>query len=113
MKYLDVSVLTTPAVPGSWNEGIDCTAGGVTATHAQKLVVPCEDGYLTLEDVTERGYKILELQKSLVQGAPGHFTPEGVTRHTMFGGNYVTTSDSRFRRAYGWSPIAVHDRIEL
>ena len=30
----------------------------------------------------------------------------------MFGGNYVTSSDSRFNEATGGQPIAVHDRFE-
>ncbi len=109
MKYLPVSVLATRS---DGMCGGDSSNGGVSATHYDKLVVPCEDGYLSLDDVTERGYVILELQAPLVQGAPGSFVPQGEEAHTMFGGNYVTTSDSRFRRAYGWSPIALHDRVE-
>jgi len=110
MKYLPVTVLTQ--APGGMFDNSDCTNGGVSKTHSQDLVVPCEDGFLTLEDVTERGLVILELEKSAVAGAPGHFVPKGETAQTMFGGNYITTSDSRFRRAYGWSPIALHDRVE-
>lgn len=103
MKYLPVSVYTS---------GRDCTNGGVTHTHSDNIVVPMEDGYLSLDDVTERGYAILELEASALRGAPPHFKPEGEKRWTMFGGNYVSTSDSRFKRKYGYSPIAVHDRIE-
>ena len=35
----------------------------------------------------------------------------GETRHTMFGGNFVWSSDSRFRRI-SEGPIQIHDRIE-
>jgi hypothetical protein len=111
MKYLPVDVLTTKS-DFQFSGDSDCTNGGVTATHYDNLVVPCEEGYLTLEDVTERDYIILELEESGVRGAPGHFVPKGEESWTMFGGNYVTTSDSRFRKQYGWSPIAVHDRVE-
>ena len=112
MKYLPIQVLTSAYDPASMFNDSDCTNGGVSKTHPGKLCVPCEDGYLSAEDVEERGYIILELEKSAVGGAPGHFVPKGETAWTMFGGNYITTSDSRFRRAYGWSPIALHDRVE-
>ena len=104
MKYLPVSVLSTA--------GIDCTANGITSTHADNIVVPMEDGFLTQEDIDNGGYKVLEIQASRVQGYPQTFKQAGETRWTMFGGNYVTTSDSRFGKKYGHSPIAVHDRIE-
>jgi len=103
MKYLPVSVYTN---------GSDCTMNGVSFTHADKLVVPCEDGFLSLDDVTDRGYAILELEDSNLRGAPPHFKQAGRKGWNMFGGNYVSTSDSRFSRKYGWSPIAVHDRYE-
>ena len=109
MKYLPVSVLSTKS---DGMAGNDSTNGGVSSTHYDKLCVPVEDGYLTLDDVTERGYIILELQKPAIAGAPGQFVPKGESAWTMFGGNYITTSDSRFRKAYGWSPIAIHDRVE-
>jgi hypothetical protein len=39
-------------------------------------------------------------------------TNNGVTSDTMFGGNFVYTTDSRFKELYGSNPIHVHDRIE-
>ena len=100
-RYLPVSVYRSA--------GSDCTLGGVTATDEPYLVVPCPDGHVTEEDVADRGYTVL---------VPGHkggllnFTPEGVEGWSMMGGNFVYTSDSRFSRLYGSSPIAVHDRFE-
>jgi len=40
-----------------------------------------------------------------------HCEPINQTGNSMAGGNYVTTSDSRFRELSAY-PIAVHDRIE-
>jgi hypothetical protein len=41
MRYLPVNVLSTVGYP-------DCTNGGVSFTHPQKLVVECEHGSLSL-----------------------------------------------------------------
>ena len=104
MNYLPVNVYTH-ADPFFG----DCTNGGVTADPKAKLVVPCADGHFTAEDVRDRGYTIL------VPGEKGgriNFVPEGVEGWTMFGGNFVYTSDSRFSRAYSDAPVHVHDRVE-
>ena len=103
MNYLPVDV---------YNSGYDCTNGGVTATHANKLVVPCQSGHITEQEVEARGYIVLELQPAKVQGYPGSFKPRGDERWLMFGGNFVYTSDSRFSETYGPHPIKVHDRYE-
>ena len=105
MKYLPVFVL-------SQVNSADCSAGGVTYTNPDKLVVPCEDGFLSEADVAARGYVVLELMEPAFADCPPRFQPKGIEGWNMFGGNYVHTSDSRFRRAYGWHPIAVHDRVE-
>ena len=99
MNYLPVTVLT--------EGGYDCSCNGVTVTHAKKLVVPCEDGHLSEEDVEKRGYVVLELGVILKSI---HFKQPG--KRGMFGGNFVWSSDSRFGKAYGRQPIHVHDRHE-
>tara|TARA_R110000851_G_scaffold72413_22_gene160517 strand:- start:4708 stop:5028 length:321 start_codon:yes stop_codon:yes gene_type:complete len=104
MKYLPVFVLS--------NSLGDSTNNGISATHERKLVVPCLNGHITADDVVEMGYKVLELRPSAIAGYPSKFAEAGETRWTMFGGNYVTSSDSRFSANYGHSPIAIHDRIE-
>ena len=102
MNYLPVNVYTNNAFSDSSN-------GGVTARMPERLVVPCEDGHISEEDVEKRGYTVLE---------PGvilntlHVKPRGLKGHSMFGGNFIYTSDSRFGKAYGRHPIAVHDRQE-
>jgi hypothetical protein len=38
--------------------------------------------------------------------------PAGEDRWLMFGGNFIWSSDSRFRNEVSEYPIPVHDRIE-
>ena len=101
MNYLSVNVYTS-------GYG-DCSNGGITARQPERLVVPCVDGHLTEENVRDSGYTILVPAE---KGGHANFVQEGEKRWTMFGGNYVCSSDSRFGQAYGRQPIAVHDRIE-
>jgi len=101
MNYLTVEVYRTA--------GIDCTNNGVTSDESNMMVVPCVSGPITAEQAELNEYVIL------VPGTAGnrmHLKPEGVGRHTMFGGNFVYSSDSRFKENYGNKPIHVHDRIE-
>ena len=49
------------------------------------------------------------------RGGAANFVPRalvGTARHTMFGGNFVHSSDARFIEWYGRQPVAVHDRVE-
>ena len=101
MNYLTVEVYRTA--------GIDCTNNGVTSETSQTFVVPCEFGPISSDWAEEREYVILVPGKA---GNRMHVKPEGVGRHTMFGGNFVYSSDSRFKENYGSNPIHVHDRIE-
>jgi len=88
-------------------DGYDCSLNGVTNQNL-KLVVPCPNGHITQEQVDEHGYTVLVVGEA---GGVKHFKP--VTKKwTMFGGNFVYTSDSRFRELYGNAPVKVHDRIE-
>lgn len=104
MRYLRVDVYSC---------GMESTNHGVTDVHRDSLVVPCEEGNYTEEDVIEHGLVVLELQPSAMRGYPPKFVPVCVKgKWTMNGGNFVYTSDSRFGRKYGHQPIAVHDRVE-
>ena len=88
----------------------NCSNKGVTVTHESKLVVPCERGHVTQEDVDKNGYVVLELQRKSADYAC--FKPKGDDRWLMAGGAFVYTSDSRFSKQYGSYPIPVHDRYE-
>ena len=103
-KYLKVFVFTSDLG--------DSTNNGVSYTHKNKLVIPCDRGNYSEDDVAEMGLIALELKPCAVNGRAPHFIPKGETRWAMFGGNFVYTSDSRFSEQYGDSPIKVHDRIE-
>jgi hypothetical protein len=93
----------------------DASNGGVSALVDRAIVVGpgidpvCEAG---------PGDVVLELKPGNVRGTV-KLVPQGVTRWTMFGGNFAYTTDSRLRDAvcaltgsldYGALPI--HDRIE-
>lgn len=92
----------------------DCTAGGVTAKgKSLKLVdqeikapfkVEAGEVYLELERFYSQG-RILFRAIPMVDGHKVH-SENGVT---MFGGNFIYTSDDRFPSDY---PIPVHDRFE-
>ena len=92
--------------------GRDCSLGGVTSNDTYSLYVPVTDGHITLDDIeNDRRPSVI-----LIPGERGgckNFKPEiDDNSHSMFGGNFVYTSDSRFSRAYGHAPVAVHDRFE-
>ena len=100
-RYLPVDVYKV--------DGRDCTNNGVTVQPGVRLVVPCKTGHISAADVAEHGYTVLEPGKA---GNRLHFKPAGAKGWTMFGGNFVYTSDSRFSETYGQCPVHVHDRIE-
>ena len=103
MNYIFVNVL-------SQRDTLDCSLNGVTVT-ARNIVAPCEDGNITKQNAIDYGYTMLELVDKPFPTARDAFKELGETRWTMFGGNYVVSSDSRFMKQYG-GPVAVHDRIE-
>ena len=104
MMYLTVSVYRSDLG--------DCTNGGVTSPdNADALfVVPCEDGFLSDEQLAERD-NVVFLEPAEIMGSL-YFKPRGIEGHSMAGGNFVYTSDSRFRRTYSGQPVRVHDRVE-
>jgi hypothetical protein len=105
MRYLRVDV---------YNCGRDCTNGGVSVMQPDRLVVPCEDGNYTEQDVIDYELVVLVLVPSAMasMGYPSKFQQKGDERWLMFGGNFIYSSDSRFGRKYGHQPLAIHDRYE-
>lgn len=99
-RYLPVTVYR--------NDGPDCTLGGVSSHYGKTLVVPCEDGHITEEDLArDPDYIVMKVGE---KGGARNFVPADATGWMMFGGNFVYTSDSRYSRLYGIHPMAVHDR---
>ena len=107
MKYLPVDVYTH-------SRGVDCSNGGVSATAADRLVVPAVNGYLTEEDVENLEYIVLDLCEINVGGdVSQYFKPAYLSdNRVMSGGAFIFSTDSRFRKIYGDKPIRLHDRVE-
>lgn len=103
----------------------DCSNNGISAGADSLLVWGATlEGYITLDDAVKDPY-ISYPRAVLVPGnLPGlaKIVPWGAflhKRHTMFGGNFAYTSDSRFSRAIEAitgapfsGAVPIHDRIE-
>lgn len=88
----------------------DCTNQGVSQLHDQLVV---QDGDGPFEPSNGNGMIL-----RMASGRPILVPAELADRHTMMGGNYAGTSDSRWSRQLiqlcGYNPgvVAVHDRVE-
>ena len=109
MNYLPVSIYRD-------SDRTDCTNSGVTSPKFDnKFVVECETGHVDANTVEARGYIVLKRVDRNIGGKPYvHLVPVTIPegRWSMFGGNFAYTSDSRFSRAFGGAPVAIHDRVE-
>ena len=92
----------------------DCTCNGVTNRFDRLCVVNVDGPFEPSNDCPA-----VVLKRGALDGIAILRPVEAKSRHTMFGGNYASTSDSRFsnaieaitgQRFYG--AVAVHDRIE-
>lgn len=85
----------------------DCTANGLTANNDQL------DLYYNVTDYTDLPDDALVLIERNIGGQEANYAvPVSIAKSntwSMFGGNFVHTSDSRFP---GNGPISVHDRVE-
>jgi hypothetical protein len=86
----------------------DCTANGLTSRE-DKIFLTSEDDTITGPFEVKEGvdYLVLKKRGDYKYAVPKSILDEGV--HSMMGGNFVWTSDSRFPNSY---PIPVHDRVE-
>ena len=97
------------------NDGQDCTNNGVSANHSRLTVVNVPGPFEPSENAPA-----VKLVKGAFDGCAKIVPVDLEGRHTMFGGNYGATSDSRFSNAlreitgYEWpsSAVAIHDRVE-
>lgn len=94
----------------------DCTANGVTsperAPRGLAILLGVPEGNF-VEDDLPGDLPVLEVRRRVIGGEVYvDAIPLGETRHVMFGGNYLASSDGRFRRHVCQYPISVHDRIE-
>lgn len=110
-KGITIDVLRT--------SGSDCSNDGVSKNN-NSLWVEVEGGYISEEEAIERGYPIMEFGTIKFGGKIFiHLKPKNrKSGSIMMGGNYATTSDSRFGEAvekicgYRHNAIAIHDRVE-
>lgn len=100
MSYLMASVYINSAAM------CDTTNGGVSACRGT-LFVPHPRGNFKESDID----KIAILEYDSTNTCRPLFRPAGKKRG-MFGGNFVYSSDSRFRELYGHNPVPIHDRFE-
>ena len=100
-------------------EGYDCTNGGVTSKFNKVCVTNVEGPF----DPSPDAPAVELVGKSFSFGKSVNLVPVDLLEKkswTMFGGNYATTSDSRFSKAVEkmlgvpfWSgAVPVHDRVE-
>lgn len=107
-----------PRLRGLWVDvfrcatGVDYTNGGPTSTRKSVFLVGIPDGTELADDVDARDvFRIVHRTisgRQYVHAEPA--VPSGGRR--MFGGNFLWTHDSRFRRTVCENPIQVHDREE-
>lgn len=101
----------------------DCTAGGESSYVKGFTVVNCDGPFEPSEDYPAA----VIVKQKFGFGCSLKLVPESKVDHggTMFGGNYASTSDSRFGQAcrdligdkdlgnmYGLGAIPIHDRVE-
>jgi len=109
LKGLHVSILRSDS---------DCTANGVTSAARgaqQALLLGIEDGIYDEADAQrhlDRGDVVLVIERRRF-GTEVYVTakPWGEKRQCAAGGNFVYTTDSRFRSGVCAYPISVHDHI--
>ncbi|MBA3921284.1 MAG: hypothetical protein H0X31_06105 [Nostocaceae cyanobacterium] len=90
----------------------DCSNGGVTSIYSTLTMVG--DGIPEVSEETESAPAIV-LRIKAIQGGKNVFceplnNPTG--KHYGFGGNFVYSSDSRYRELFRRFPVPVHDRQE-
>ena len=89
----------------------DSTANGLTSKK-DSIILHYGNG-VDLADLTLiPDDELVLVERQLFGKAAWHAVPAGIyksNKHSMFGGNFIHTSDSRFP---GRAPIPVHDRVE-
>ena len=100
-KGLMVYVLRTP--------DMDCTNNGVSSRHDRFTLIG--EGVSGVFEPTPETPALLLVERTICGGRKYlHAVPADIgKRHSMFGGNFITASDSRFPNDY---PIPIHDRFE-
>jgi hypothetical protein len=102
-KGISVSVLKSP--------GTDCSNKGLSSTKDNLIMVDQKGNGFNCPHTTDGDYLVFVKDtccgEERLRAIPKSLIESG--KWTMFGGNFVYCSDSRFPSKY---PIPVHDRIE-
>lgn len=91
--------------------GSDCTNGGITSRFDTLMVI---DGEVPEGWAAPADRPAVKIVRRMIVGAEYvHAVPVNIPsgKGTMFGGNFVYTTDSRLRNVCPY-PIPVHDRVE-
>lgn len=93
------------------SSGMDCSNKGLTSTNENLIMVDEKGGGFGCPHTTDGDYLVLVedicCSEKRLRAIPKSLIDSG--KWTMFGGNFVYCSDSRFPNKY---PIPVHDRVE-
>lgn len=88
----------------------DCTLGGVSSKHARFILTGLgKDSEIFEPDAENPELRLVK--KAYSFGTHYYAVPADKPDGGMFGGNYIDTSDSRFKAVCGY-PIPIHDRFE-
>ena len=96
-------------------DGSDCTNNGISSRYDRLLCV-CNDGFIDVDESDPPENLVKVVRRELFGRVIYHLEP--VTRPTgvgwMAGGNYASSSDSRFSELVGemYGAVSIHDRQE-
>ena len=116
---LHINVYKEVRTGNDWLDNVDCTNGGITSKNIKGLCITnCDGPFNPTEDYPAARLVVRNIMGSkIVTIVPEEELEKG--SWTMMGGNYGSTSDSRFKdkleemlgeRFYG--AVAIHDRVE-
>lgn len=118
---IHVNIYKQAGQEDSWLGEVDCTMGGESSYAKGFTVINAEGPFEPCEDYPAATI----VKQSFGFGCSLKLVPESKKdKWTMFGGNFASTSDSRFGEAcreimgvdlgnvYSLGPVPIHDRVE-
>ena len=101
-KFISINVLR--------DSSGDCTNCGLSSTY-DILYIEHKEGWISEENAPE-ALRVDLVKRNLFGSTYLNFKPSNLNRHSMAGGNFAWSCDSRFREAISDQPVPIHDRIE-
>ena len=101
-KFISVNVLR--------DSSGDCTNSGLSSK-TDILYIEHIEGWISEENAPE-ALRIDLIKRDLFGSIYLNFKPSNLSRHSMAGGNFVWSGDSRFRESISDQPVPIHDRVE-